>query len=625
MEAAEGVGSGATPATDAPATDGMEERGGRGGPAQQPQQQPPQQRRRTAAAAAAGAGPKPPREPGEPSLVGAGDAAELDGAPGDADFRCHRLQDSLLSSASGYSNYRGILNWCVVMLVLSNARLFLENLIKYGILVDPIQVISLFLKDPYSWPALCLVLGELRALGGAVASRHPMPRRFFPTPGLRVRVLRLPAVLGHWRLLFPDQIPGVLCGVAAVSCRPSVPSCKPAGYARPAREKEALQTHVGWLWESGELDLLPLPPSWLTSSVFFPPLVANVFALAALHVEKRLAVGALSERSGAVLHTLNLLTILCFPALVVLAVASITPVGAVLALVTYTLLFLKLFSFKDVNKWCRQRRHAKAVGAQAASGSQRANGDVAPSGVSYPANLSYRDMYYFLFAPTLCYELNFPRSPRIRKRFLLRRLLEMLFFLQLLVGLIQQWMVPTIQNSMKPFRDMDYSRIIERLLKLAVPNHLIWLIFFYWWFHSSLNVIAEVMRFGDREFYRDWWNSESVSYFWQNWNIPVHKWCLRHFYKPMIRRGVGKFSAQTAVFLGSAFFHEYLVSVPLKMFRLWAFIGMMAQIPLAWFVGRFLQGNYANAAMWISLIIGQPIAVLMYVHDYYVLNYDGSQ
>lgn len=42
-----------------------------------------------------------------------------------------------------------------------------------------------------------------------------------------------------------------------------------------------------------------------------------------------------------------------------------------------------------------------------------------------PARLPVPDLYYFLFAPTLCYELNFPRSPRIRKRFLLRRLLEM--------------------------------------------------------------------------------------------------------------------------------------------------------------------------------------------------------
>nr|XP_035961789.1 diacylglycerol O-acyltransferase 1 isoform X4 [Halichoerus grypus] len=360
---------------------------------------------------------------------------DSDVGSGHWDLRCHHLQDSLFSSDSGFSNYRGILNWCVVMLILSNARLFLENLIKYGILVDPIQVVSLFLKDPYSWPALCLVI------------------------------------------------------------------------------------------------------------------VANVFAVAAFQVEKRLAV---------------------------------------------------LVSYRDVNLWCRERRAKAKAKAKAAS-----------------ANL-----YYFLLAPTLCYELNFPRSPRIRKRFLLRRLLEMLFLTQLQVGLIQQWMVPTIQNSMKPFKDMDYSRIIERLLKLAVPNHLIWLIFFYWFFHSCMNAVAELMQFGDREFYRDWWNSESVTYFWQNWNIPVHKWCLRHFYKPMLRRGSSKWVASTGVFFASAFFHEYLVSVPLHMFRLWAFTGMMAQIPLAWIVSRFFRGNYGNAAVWLTLIIGQPVAVLMYVHDYYVLNYE---
>ena len=30
---------------------------------------------------------------------------------------CHKTQQSLLSSASGFNNYRGVLNWCVVMLV----------------------------------------------------------------------------------------------------------------------------------------------------------------------------------------------------------------------------------------------------------------------------------------------------------------------------------------------------------------------------------------------------------------------------------------------------------------------------------------------------------------------------
>ena len=47
-----------------------------------------------------------------------------------------------------------------------------------------------------------------------------------------------------------------------------------------------------------------------------------------------------------------------------------------------------------------------------------------PRLVQYPANLTLRDLYYFFLAPTLCYELNFPRSKRIRKRFLLRRVLE---------------------------------------------------------------------------------------------------------------------------------------------------------------------------------------------------------
>jgi diacylglycerol O-acyltransferase-1 len=35
-------------------------------------------------------------------------------------------------------------------------------------------------------------------------------------------------------------------------------------------------------------------------------------------------------------------------------------------------------------------------------------------------------------------------------------------------------------------------------------------------------------------------------------------------------------------------------------------------------VGKFLHGNYGNMAVWVSLIIGQPIAILMYFHDYYI-------
>ena len=138
-------------------------------------------------------------------------------------------------------------------------------------------------------------------------------------------------------------------------------------------------------------------------------------------------------------------------------------------------------------------------------------------------------------------------------------------------------------------------------LIIKVPNHVIWLISFYALFHSYLNILAELLRFGDRQFYKDWWyksinsnnhilkikcflidikkrNSENVEAFWKNWNIPVHSFCLRHIYKPLLYQGVTKMQASLIVFFVSAFFHEYIVSIPLRMFRLWAFSGMLAQV-----------------------------------------------
>ena len=88
--------------------------------------------------------------------------------------------------------------------------------------------------------------------------------------------------------------------------------------------------------------------------------------------------------------------------------------------------------------------------------------------VQYPENLTVRDLTYFLFAPTLCYELNFPRTERIRKRFVVRRLLEVIIGWNVVLGLFQQWMIPSVRNSLVPFSNMDVARATERMLKLAV-------------------------------------------------------------------------------------------------------------------------------------------------------------
>lgn len=193
--------------------------------------------------------------------------------------------------------------------------------------------------------------------------------------------------------------------------------------------------------------------------------------------------------------------------------------------------------------------------------------------IVYPNNLSYTNLYYFMFAPTLCYELNFPRSPRIRKRFILRRCGEILVLLSLQYCLGQQWILPILRTLDRPLNQYSTIQNVERLLRLALPNHLLWLILFYVYFHSTLNLLAELLRFGDRLFYRDWWNATDLYEFWNRWNTSVHDFCKRHVYKPLVvQYGFNKIIGSLVVFAISAFFHEVCVDTFRRMYLMFVFL-----------------------------------------------------
>ncbi|XP_065828156.1 diacylglycerol O-acyltransferase 1-like isoform X2 [Oscarella lobularis] len=397
---------------------------------------------------------------------------------------CHVIQDSLFYTQSGFENYRGVLNLGIILLILSTSRIALDNLIKYGVLVNPFVWIRVFVDRPYEWHCTILVLS------------------------------------------------------------------------------------------------------------------LNIYVIFGLNLEKAAVKGVLSSNTVRALWIVLLALLLVVPVVVFLLVKP-NPFAAAFALLLHTNSFLKLFSYRAVNAECRR---------EYSTTSPPSKKDDEESGlVQYPDNLNYRDIVYFMLAPTVCYELNFPRTERIRKRFLLKRTIEVVVISCMLLALGQQWLVPTIENSMKPFNELDYMRMLERLLKLAVPNHLLWLMFFYGYFHSLLNAIGEVLRFGDRGFYSDWWNAETIPQFWSDWNVPIHKWARRHVFKPMLQAGYSKLQGALVVFVISAFFHEIT-----QFFSI--------QIPLAYLTPRFLRGIYGNGVVWLSLILGQPAAILMYCHDYYIMH-----
>ncbi|GJN38653.1 hypothetical protein PR202_gb27716 [Eleusine coracana subsp. coracana] len=116
---------------------------------------------------------------------------------------------------------------------------------------------------------------------------------------------------------------------------------------------------------------------------------------------------------------------------------------------------------------------------------------------------------------------------------------------------------------------------------------------------KKLNILAELLCFGDREFYKDWWNAKTVEEYWRMWNMGV---------------------AILISFLVSAIFHEICIAVPCHIFKFWAFIGIMFQIPLV-FLTKYLQEKFKNTMVgnmifWFFFsILGQPMCVLLYYHD----------
>ncbi|KAJ8599368.1 hypothetical protein CTAYLR_007027 [Chrysophaeum taylorii] len=241
----------------------------------------------------------------------------------------------------------------------------------------------------------------------------------------------------------------------------------------------------------------------------------------------------------------------------------------------------------------------------------------------YPRNLTLRDLRRFYAYPTLVYQTSYPRSHRVRKRWLSKRIFELLVVVALMVLIVTQFVAPTVLSV----RALDNPAVVlERLFALAIPNIGVWLLVFVAVFELWLSILAEATRFGDRLFYRDWWNASKMDEYWRHWNLPVHNWLLRHVFFPVLDLGLPKPAAMFAVFFVSASLHELLVSGSCHVLNLWVFAAMLAQMPLI-ALTNFLadkipsKSRLGNVLFWISFcVIGQPLCIMIYTHQFVAVH-----
>ncbi|XP_012536267.1 sterol O-acyltransferase 1 [Monomorium pharaonis] len=245
---------------------------------------------------------------------------------------------------------------------------------------------------------------------------------------------------------------------------------------------------------------------------------------------------------------------------------------------------------------------------------------VAPRFLSYkphsetpPAIVPKFSQYlYFLFVPTLVYRDEYPRTNEIRWTVVIRNFVEVGVCIFCLAFIVERFIIPIYYTF--DTQPRDWKSFIKNIVESSFIGVLLLIIAQYLLLHSWMNAWAEMLRFADRLFYKDWWNSTTYREFYRTWNLVVHDWLYTYIYKDMydiVVPGNRSLSAIT-VFLVSAIFHEYMFAFTLRFFYPVLFILFAGIGLIMFFVSKYVT---SNIFVWMSWAFGNGIMLSLYTME----------
>ncbi|EAW08131.1 putative sterol o-acyltransferase (APE2) [Aspergillus clavatus NRRL 1] len=238
--------------------------------------------------------------------------------------------------------------------------------------------------------------------------------------------------------------------------------------------------------------------------------------------------------------------------------------------------------------------------------------------VTYPQNLTLGNYVDYIFCPTLCYELEYPRNKTRRWTELAAKTLAVFGCIFLLTLTSEEFILPVLSEASVQLHNVQGATeksliLAETISMLLFPFMITFLLVFLVIFEYVLGAFAEITCFADRQFYSDWWNSCDWLEFSREWNVPVHHFLRRHVYFPSLSN-FSQPAAMFITFLVSSIFHELVMSCITKKLRGYGFLAMMLQMPIvAVQQSRFFRGKKTlnNVFFWLSMIFGLSMVCLL--------------
>lgn len=257
---------------------------------------------------------------------------------------------------------------------------------------------------------------------------------------------------------------------------------------------------------------------WKDFPVVYGFFLLGLFLLLSFGIEWHLSRKKIDETLGMTLHQINAHSSLVIPILLVWQAVDNPLLGS-------TLLFVSLITWMKLVSYVRANEDYRLSGPTESGLSLVQNLDLDEEELVYPQNVTVSNLLYFWCAPTLTYQLAFPKYP-VRRWWQVASLASRILLVgSLITFLTAQVVMPLLEGLIGELEATGGTYTVPILakywLKLSIASTYTWLLVFYLYFHLYLNLLAELLRFGDRVFYKDWWNSCEASSFWRLWNMPV--------------------------------------------------------------------------------------------------------
>lgn len=222
---------------------------------------------------------------------------------------------------------------------------------------------------------------------------------------------------------------------------------------------------------------------------------------------------------------------------------------------------------------------------------------------------------YFLFAPTLIYRDEYPRSgPYVRWLTAFQHLAHMFLVIGFTYLIFVTFCSPLFEQT--AIQPGDAQTFVLSVFRSMAPGMLVLILMFFGVLHSWFNFFGELLCFGDRShFYDSWWTARDFGQFYRRWNNVVGAWLRSYVYLDSVRFSLGSISrtqAHLLVFVISAIVHEHVIACALGFF--FPILLLMFGGPGVFFV-RLTRTN--NIFLWGMLFIGTGLLLVLYAREWY--------